>query len=213
MLYGRGLVAIYSKTSDSKVSWKFRGCNAESSYRIVLKFNWCLHSQDPCQTAERCVISKQQLMWLRDLWDFIIKLFISMTYHKTAVSPLLTHWLSHWGHEKSGRHFPDYIFNHNFLYENIWNFNSNITEICSQWSDNQYSSVGSDNGLAPIRRQAIIWANGGLAYRHTHMRHSAPSYCRLALSHWDNDTAPRLLYCFWGMSTSRMKLQWGSDTE
>ena len=25
----------------------------------------------------------------------------------------------------------------------------------------QYSSIGSDNGLAPTRRQAIIWTNDG----------------------------------------------------
>ena len=27
-------------------------------------------------------------------------------------------------------------------------------------------NIGSDNGLAPIRRQAIIWTNGGLVYWH-----------------------------------------------
>ena len=29
------------------------------------------------------------------------------------------------------------------------------------WENEQYSSTGSDNGLAPTRRQAIIWTNGG----------------------------------------------------
>ena len=29
----------------------------------------------------------------------------------------------------------------------------------------QYSSIGSDNGLAPVRQQAIIWTNDGLVYR------------------------------------------------
>ena len=28
-------------------------------------------------------------------------------------------------------------------------------------SDLQYSIIGSDNGLAPTRRQAIIWTNDG----------------------------------------------------
>ena len=37
-------------------------------------------------------------------------------------------------------------------------FRLNFTEVCS---NNQYSSIGSDNGLAPTRRQAIIWANDG----------------------------------------------------
>ena len=28
-------------------------------------------------------------------------------------------------------------------------------------SNQQYSSIGSDDGLAPTRRQAIIWTNNG----------------------------------------------------
>ena len=37
------------------------------------------------------------------------------------------------------------------------------------WSSNwQYSGIGSDNGLAPTRRQTIIWTNDGLSYRRIH---------------------------------------------
>ena len=39
----------------------------------------------------------------------------------------------------------------------------------SNW---QYSSIVSDNGLAPTRRQAIIWSNGG-KFTDAYMRHSA----------------------------------------
>ena len=35
-----------------------------------------------------------------------------------------------------------------------------------------YSSIGSDNGLAPIRRQAIIWPNVGM-FTNAYMRLSA----------------------------------------
>ena len=35
------------------------------------------------------------------------------------------------------------------------------------------SSIGSDNGLALVRRQAIIWANDSLI-TDAYMRHSAP---------------------------------------
>ena len=38
-------------------------------------------------------------------------------------------------------------------------FNSNFTEVCSHGPYWQYSSIGSDNGLAPNRRQAIVWTN------------------------------------------------------
>ena len=46
---------------------------------------------------------------------------------------------------------------------------SNLPKICSQWFNQQYGSIGSDNGLAPIRRQAIIWINDGLV--DGHVRH------------------------------------------
>ena len=36
-----------------------------------------------------------------------------------------------------------------------------FTEICSKGSNQQYFSTCSDNGLAPSRRQAIIWTNDG----------------------------------------------------
>ena len=39
-------------------------------------------------------------------------------------------------------------------------------------SNQQYSSIGSDNGLAPARRQAIIWSNDG-KFTDAYMRHSA----------------------------------------
>ena len=41
------------------------------------------------------------------------------------------------------------------------NSDSNFTDLCSLWSNWQYGSIGSDNGLAPTRRQAIMWTNDG----------------------------------------------------
>ena len=34
-----------------------------------------------------------------------------------------------------------------------------MTEMCSLWSNWQYVIIGSGNGLAPNRRQALIWTN------------------------------------------------------
>ena len=56
----------------------------------------------------------------------------------------------------SRRHFQT-----NFLEWKCTNFDYNFTEVCSWGSTEQYSSIGSDNGLAPARRQAIIWTNDG----------------------------------------------------
>ena len=51
----------------------------------------------------------------------------------------------------------------NSIFLNKIRFNS-VTEICSQRSNWHYVSIGSDDGLAPNRQQAIIWTNGGLVY-------------------------------------------------
>ena len=54
------------------------------------------------------------------------------------------------------RHFETHFLEWKSLYSDY-----NFTEICSQGSNLQYSSMGSDNGLVPARRQAIIWTNDG----------------------------------------------------
>ena len=41
-------------------------------------------------------------------------------------------------------------------------FDENFIGICSRGSNLQMSTNGSDNVLAPVRRQAIIWTNDGL---------------------------------------------------
>ena len=46
-----------------------------------------------------------------------------------------------------------------FLEWKCMNCYYDFTEVCSEGSNLQYSSIGSDNGLAPARRQAIIWTN------------------------------------------------------
>ena len=49
-----------------------------------------------------------------------------------------------------------------FSWIKIFNFNYDFTEICSLWPHWQCGSTGSDNGLAPDRRQSIIWTNDAL---------------------------------------------------
>ena len=51
--------------------------------------------------------------------------------------------------------------------------------MCSLGSNWQYGSIGSDNGLAPNRRQAIIWTNVGMLYGHI----------SVARPQWDNTSA------------------------
>ena len=70
---------------------------------------------------------------------------ISMAYHIEAE----TKWPPFFR-----RHFQIY-----FLEWKCRNFNGDFTGVCSQ-----YSSIGSDNGLALARLQAIIWTNLGMSY-------------------------------------------------
>ena len=44
------------------------------------------------------------------------------------------------------------------------NFKQDLTEICTLCSNQQYGSIGSDNGLAPNRQRAIVLSNVGLLY-------------------------------------------------
>ena len=41
------------------------------------------------------------------------------------------------------------------------NIDRNFIEVRSFGSNKQYSSIGSGNGLAPTKQQAIIWTNYG----------------------------------------------------
>ena len=63
-------------------------------------------------------------------------------------------------------------FSNAFPSMKMYEFRLKFYKFCSQGSNEQYSSIGSDNGLAPARRQAIIWTNDGL-FTDAYMRHSA----------------------------------------
>ena len=70
--------------------------------------------------------------------------------------------LAHWGRDKMATisHFQIY-----FIEWKCLNCYKNFIEIYSQGCNWQYSSIGSDNGLAPNRRQAIIWNSDVLVCR------------------------------------------------
>ena len=58
-------------------------------------------------------------------------------------------------------HFAD-IFKCTFLNENVWiSLKISPKFIPRQGSNWQHSSIGSDNGFVPTRRQAVIWTNDG----------------------------------------------------
>ena len=74
---------------------------------------------------------------------------------------------------QNSRHFANEHFQVHFREWKLWNFKWNFAEICSLESNWQYSSIGSDNGLSPVRRQVIAWTDV-VRFTDTYMRHSAP---------------------------------------
>ena len=48
-----------------------------------------------------------------------------------------------------------------FLELRYINFDSDFTEVCFQGTNKQYASIGSNNGLVPAKRRAIILTNDG----------------------------------------------------
>ena len=61
--------------------------------------------------------------------------------------------------------YPPFSIHHfqmHFVECKCINFDSDFTEVSSQWSNQQYSSIESYNGLTPLRREAIMWINDGL---------------------------------------------------
>ena len=66
---------------------------------------------------------------------------------------------------QDGCHFCRQHVQMHFLEWKYLNYDENFIEVCSQGSNWQYASIGSDNGSAPNRRQAIIWTNDDLGYR------------------------------------------------
>ena len=56
-------------------------------------------------------------------------------------------------------------FSNAFSWLKIFEVQLKFHWICSQGSNWQYANIVSDNGLAPNRRQAIIWTNDGLGCR------------------------------------------------
>ena len=57
------------------------------------------------------------------------------------------------------QHFADDIFKRILFNENVWISIKISPRFVPNGPINKYSIIGSDNGLAPSRRQAIIWTN------------------------------------------------------
>ena len=73
---------------------------------------------------------------------------------------------------QNGRHFLDDILKCIFLNENVWISVKISFKFVPKVRIRQNFNIGSDNDLAPTRRQAIILTNDG-HYTDVYMDHSA----------------------------------------
>ena len=67
---------------------------------------------------------------------------------------------------QNGCHFADNNFIWSFLNENVWISIKISLKFFSKGPITKYSIIGSYNGLAPTRWQAIIWTNADHVYWH-----------------------------------------------
>ena len=68
--------------------------------------------------------------------------------------------LTHWGRDKMAA-ISQTTLSNAFSWKKILEFRLKFHWSLFLRSNQQFSSIGSDNGLAPARRQAIIWNNDG----------------------------------------------------
>ena len=62
---------------------------------------------------------------------------------------------------RNEQHFADDIFKRIFFNENVWISIKISLEFVPKGPINNIPTLGSGNGLAPNRRQAIIWTKDG----------------------------------------------------
>ena len=97
------------------------------------------------------------------LSTLVLTLYIDvvLSLSTTCFTSYLCQLLTHWGWDKMAAVFQTFwnAFSWMKMYKFQSRFHWNSLRFVRNW---QYTSIGSDNGLAPSRRQAIIWTSDGL---------------------------------------------------
>ena len=102
---------------------------------------------------------------------------------------------------QNGCHFGRRQFQMQFLEWKWQNSESDFTEICRQESNWQLASLGSGNGLAPNRRQAITWTNAGPVQWRIYAALGGDD-----LTHWGWDKMAAILHMTFSSAFPWMKL-------
>ena len=99
-----------------------------------------------------------------------------------------------------------------FLEWKLLYFNENFIGICSPRRNWQYSSIGLDNGLAPVRGQAIVWISNVLDKWciYGSLSLNELTHCGLVMPYDDIDLGQRGLnpYLFNSRSQMTMMVRW-----
>ena len=157
-------------------SFRTPGINFNESWIMVMR---CQHGDMFHEYAFENVVSKMFVMLLRSQYHKTLGCAwyapVGLRHHNVYISwrlfgawtsaytMLIWLWLKTLKQRENGCHFADDIFKCILLNKNAWismKISLDFVEGCS-W---QYTSIGSDNGLAPNTRQAIIWTKDGLIY-------------------------------------------------
>ena len=98
--------------------------------------------------------------YLKQYWLTYQRIYASLGLNELSKTFLRECWVNILRPRQNGRHFPD-TFKRFCQKENVWISIKISLKFFSQGPNLQYSIIGPDNGLAPARRQAIIWTNDG----------------------------------------------------
>ena len=101
--------------------------------------------------------------------------------------------------------FADGVLEFVFLYEN-WGIPIQIcTKFCSQSSNQQYTSIGSDNGMMLNRWQTIIWTIDGLFYWRIYTK---PWWVEMMFAFCRYNTPRLKIICFLESNSLIVKHRW-----
>ena len=128
---------------NSSLDWDGTVDRFHKSHNTPVPYPTMYHSEQKCAHScfEWCIVG----YGTGTLWKYWIKL----TEPTEPFSPKCSLF--------SRRHFEMHFPECKLLY-----LDEKFIEICSPVSNWQYPSTGSDDGLAPVRRQAIIWTSDSL---------------------------------------------------
>ena len=112
---------------------------------------------------------------------------------------------------QNGRQFPDNILKCTFLNENVWILIKTLLHFSPKGQINKIA-VGSDNGLAPARWQAIIWTNNSLL---THICVARPQWVDRNISQCVEATGlgDWMMVSLWNLTSTMAVMLWRQLSE